>query len=142
MNEESKTGIAIFCWVAFLITFFAGLGMFLAPGKISDLAGIPAAAAEFNPYFIKLLGLILVAVSLCYFMAIYDDDAARSLIFIASGEKVLAVLYTLAALVSGRVGKMTAGVILTDGLLAIIGFYFVFRLSRTLWTDDDMDEKK
>jgi len=141
MDEEKKTGMVIFCWVAFAVTFLAGLGMFLAPAHISELAGIPAGAG-FNPYFIKLLGLILVAVSLCYFMANFDEDAARSLLFVASGEKVLAVLYTLAALFGGKVAARAWGVALGDGLMAILGFYFVFSLSRTLWTDDNMDAEK
>jgi len=139
MNEHNPKWMPVFCWAGFIITSGAGLMMFLAPAFLSDLIGIPAAE---NPFFIHLLGLILVAIGICYFMALYDEDAARSLIFIASGEKVLAVLYSLGSLVGGKVGSMILGVIIVDAILAGIGIYVAINLSRTLWTDDNMEEGK
>jgi len=142
MNEAKQRWLTAFCWLGFLITFGAGLSLFLAPGFMSGRIGIPVpAGAEFNPYFIRLLGLVLVAIGLCYLMAIYDEDALRSLIFIGSGEKILAVLYSLAAFILGKVSALIWGVIIVDGILAILGIYIVISLSRTLWTEDDMEEK-
>jgi hypothetical protein len=138
MNEHNPKWMPVFCWAGFIITSGAGLMMFLAPAYMSKLIEI----ASPDDFFIKLLGLILVAVGVCYFMALYDEDAARSLIFIASGEKVLAVLYSLGSLVGGKVGSMILGVIIVDAILAGIGIYVAINLSRTLWTDDNMEEGK
>jgi uncharacterized protein YjeT (DUF2065 family) len=138
MNEHNPKWMPVFCWAGFIITSGAGLMMFLAPAYMSKLIEI----ASLDDFFIKLLGLILVAVGVCYFMALYDEDAARSLIFIASGEKVLAVLYSLGSLVGGKVGSMILGVIIVDAILAGIGIYVAINLSRTLWTDDNMEEGK
>jgi len=143
MNEKRSKGILVFCWIGFLITSGAGLGLFLMPAYLSGLVGITApGAGAFNPFFIRMLGLVLVAVGLCYFMALYDEDAMRSLIFIASAEKILAVLYCLGAFFSGKVSAMIWGVIIGDGVLAILGIYVAISLSRTLWTEDNMDEGK
>lgn len=140
MNQEGAKWQTVFCWAGFVITSGAGLLMFLAPVYLSDLMGIDI--SQGGDFFLRLLGLVLVAVGVCYFMALYDEEAARSLIFIASGEKVLAVLYCLGSLLTGKVDIMILGVIIIDGILAIIGIYLAVSLSRTLWTYDNLDEER
>ena len=79
-----KKWFVVFCWLGFLVTFGAGLGMFAAPEMNAGMLGIVVPESGFNPYFVRMLAGVLIPVSLCYLFALYDPDASRSLIILSS----------------------------------------------------------
>ena len=135
-----KAWFKAFCGIGFIITFTAGLTMFIAPDQMAAMLSIPVPESGFNPYFVRLLGLILVPCGLCYLFAALDPDASRSLLVIVSSEKLLAVAYSLAAFISGTVGVKVMGVVAGDGLLMLVGVYCALQLSRELGTMDQNDD--
>lgn len=136
-----KKWYIVFCWAGFLITSGAGLGMFAAPEMNAKLILIPLPEAGFNPYFIRMLAAVLIPVGLCYLFALMDPDASRSLMVIVTSEKILAVIYSIGAFVTGAVGPMIWGVVLGDGALALIGIYAAINLYRDVETIDEMNDE-
>jgi len=131
-----KGWYTVFCWAGFLVTFGAGLVIFIAPETIGSLVLLPTPAPGHSLYFIRLLGLVLIPMGMCYMLAAMDPDASRSLLFITTSEKALAVLYSIAAFLGGMVNRQIFGVIIGDGLLALIGIYAVINFSRIVETID------
>ena len=143
-----KKWFVVFCWLGFLVTFGAGLGMFAAPEMNAGMLGIVVPESGFNPYFVRMLAGVLIPVSLCYLFALYDPDASRSLIILVTSEKILAVLYSVGAFVAGTVNAKVFAVILGDGALALVGLYAAINFYRIVETmdsgedeDDDEDEE-
>jgi hypothetical protein len=139
-----KKWFVAFCWLGFLITFGAGLGMFAAPEMNASMLGMVVPEAGFNPYFVRMLAAVLIPVSLCYLFALYDPDASRSLIILVTSEKILAVLYSVGAFVAGTVNVKVFAVILGDGALALVGLYAAinfYRIVETLDSGDDDDDE-
>lgn len=135
-----KKWFLVFCWIGFLVTVGAGVGMFIFPEKTAELLQIPTTG--FNPFFTRLLALVLIPFGLCYLVASMDPDASRSLIFGVTSEKVLAVLYAIAAYVSGTVGPKIFLVIFGDGFLALVGVYTVINFARIIETLDSGEEEE
>ena len=139
-DNNRKSWFSSFCWLGFLITFGAGAGMICSPRFFASFIGIELPAG-YEPFFIRLLGLVLLPFSVCYLFAIYDPEASVSLLFTVSAEKALAVIYCLVALISGAVNYKILGVVLGDSALAIVGIYSIIYLKRVeLWTNDEMNQ--
>jgi|GEM_PF-1552809 len=139
-DNNRKPWFSSFCWIGFLITFGAGAGMVCLPRFFAGFIGIELPSG-YDPFFIRLLGLVLLSFSVCYLLAIYDPEASVSLLFALSTEKALAVIYCLVALISGGVNYKILGVVIGDGALAIVGIYSIIYLKRIeLWTDDEMNQ--
>jgi len=137
-NAFEKKWFLVFCWIGFLVTFGAGVGMFILPERAAALLQIPTSG--FNPFFSRLLAMVLLPFGLCYLVATMDPDASRSLVFAVTSEKVLAVLYSIGAYAAGTVGPKIFLVIVGDGLLALVGIYAVLNFARILETLDSGEE--
>ena len=140
MEVVRKKWYAVFCWAGFLVTVLAGLGMFLMPGLIIKMLQITAEPGSYV-FFIKMLGLVLVPFGLCYMLAYLDPDAARSLLFVASSEKFLAVVFSISAFFADLVGPFIWQVIVGDAILAVIGASVVISCFRVVETLDQGEEE-
>ena len=77
----------------------------------------------------RMLAILLVPVSLAYLLALIYPEAAHPLLMVATSDKVLTVLYALAAVFSGpltvKLIKQFSGMVIFDGILALVGIYAV-----------------
>jgi hypothetical protein len=136
-----KKWFIVFCWVGFLVTFGAGIGLFAFPEQAAAMLNIPFPATGFNHFFPRMMSILLLPFGLAYLFAVMDPDASRSLLMVATCEKVLAVLYALAAFFSGTVNAQIFGVVVGDGALALIGIYAVVNFSRLIHTVDQGEDE-
>ena len=135
--------VVILGWVGFIYTFGLGILFFALPEGIARFAmasgswadtlnsfSIPFQASGLSYFVPRLFAIMLLTLGLAYLLAALDPAASRSLLIVATCQKVLAVLYCLAAYFSGTVKDGILGGVIMDGILALVGIYAVVTMGK------------
>lgn len=105
------------CFISFGITSGFGLLLVLWPRLVAGMLGTEVA----NSFNARLLGLVLIAISLTYVLALINEEAKNSLLFIATLEKSFAVIYVIVAIAVHQVSFMAIGMVVVDAAIALFG---------------------
>ena len=135
--------VVVLGWVGFLVNFGLGIAYFALPEEIARLAAdnfnwegdyvqrnIPFQASGLVYFGPRMFAIMLLTLGLAYLLAAIDQAASRSLLTVATCQKVLSVLYCLAAYFSGTVNNGILGGVIIDGIFALVGIYAVVTMGK------------
>jgi len=131
--RKGRTVVVVLCAVGFLCNiWFSIMGFAFSEGLMSyatDAFNTPSPASVLAYFFDRMIAILTFPVALAYLLALIYPDASHPLLMVATSDKVLVVLYALAAVFSGTLtGKPLAqflAFVIMDGIFALVGIYAV-----------------